>query len=97
LSISGNQSIPGVGGVWVIQQPRVPVQVQGCHDLNPGSSNNRLLNVNAFTEPALFHFGNTYQLPHVRQCGYKDEDISIDKSVAINERSRMNVPASASA
>jgi hypothetical protein len=91
LSIGGNQSIPGVGGVWVIRQPGVPVKVQSCHDLNPNGANNRLLNVNAFTEPAPFQFGNTSQLPDVRSCGYKNEDISVDKSVAINERSRVHV------
>jgi hypothetical protein len=88
LNISGNQSIPGIGGVWVNQVPGVPVTLRTCNDLNPYGSNNRYLNAAAFVEPAPFTFGNTLQLPNVRQCANAQEDVSIDKAVNITERYR---------
>jgi hypothetical protein len=91
LSISGNQSIPGVGGVWVNRVPNVPVTLQSCGDLNPSGSNNRLLNVNAFTEPAPFQFGNSSQQPNVRGCGYKSEDVSFDKGITLTESTRFHL------
>lgn len=91
LAIGGNQGIPGVGGVWVNRVPGVPIALSGCSAIDPRGTNNKVLNVAAFTEPAPFQFGNIYQLPNVRSCGYAEEDLSFDKSVALRESSAFHI------
>lgn len=90
LSVSGNQSIPGIGGVWVNRNASVPLTLTGCGSLSPDSNNNRLLNPAAFAEPAPFTFGNTRQLANVRGCGYKDEDLTFDKAFPLYRESNFH-------
>jgi hypothetical protein len=91
LSVGGTAGIPGVGGVWVNRNPGVPLALSSCGNLNPRGSNNRILNVAAFSEPAPFTFGNTSQLQTVRSCYSAEEDLSFDKSVTITEKSRFHI------
>jgi hypothetical protein len=91
LAVTGNQSIPGVGPVWVNRNPGVPLTLASCGGLRPFGSNNRLLNPAAFSEPAPFAFGNSYQLGNVRGCGYLDEDITFDKSFTLYKESRFHL------
>ena len=90
LAVTGNQGIPSVGGVWVNRNPGAPISLTSCSSLNPNSSNNRLLNTAAFSEPAPFQFGNSYQISNVRQCGYADEDLTVDKSFVMYKESRFH-------
>jgi hypothetical protein len=91
LSVSGTASIPGVGSVWVDRVPGVPLRLTTCSNLSPSGTNNRLLNAAAFSEPAPFTFGTTSQLRSIRQCGYAEEDISVDKSLRITEKVRFHI------
>lgn len=93
LSVGGNESIPGVGGVWVNRVPGVPIQLRGCKDINPFGTNNQLLNANAFIDPPPFTLGNAHQLPDVRQCGFANEDIGLEKDFIISERTRVRLGA----
>lgn len=95
LAVSGNAGIPGVGGVWVNRNPSVPIHLRSCTDIknplvNPYGSENILLNVHAFSEPAPFTFGNIYQLPNVRGCGSSNEDLTFDKSFTLYRESRFH-------
>jgi hypothetical protein len=91
LSVTGTASIPGVGGVYVDRVSGTPLQLANCGNLNPRRSNNRLLNAAAFGEPAPFTFGTTRQLQTIGQCGTAEEDISLDKSITITEKTRFHI------
>jgi hypothetical protein len=84
--VSTDASIPAIGGVWANRVPGVPISTGvGCAGYNPGDPNSHILNVNAFATPAPFTFGNTYVLPSIRTCGYKNEDVSVQKSFVFTE------------
>ena len=47
------------------------------------------LNINAFSQPAAFHYGNAPPLlPNVRTPAYYDEDISLFKKIYLSRESR---------
>jgi len=86
VTVSTEEAIPGIGGVWANRVPGVPISTSvGCGGYNPGDPNSRVLNINAFALPAPFTFGNTSVLPSTRDCGYKNEDLSIQKRFALKE------------
>jgi hypothetical protein len=85
--ISTDESIPGIGGVWANRVPGVPISTSsGCGNYNPGNPSSSVLNINAFSTPAPFTFGNTSTLPSTRTCAYKSENLTIVKSFPIRER-----------
>ena len=85
-SISTEASIPGIGGVWANRVPGVPISTGvGCGGYNPGDPNSHVLNINAFAVPVPFAFGNTNVLPSTRDCAYKNEDLSIQKTFPLRE------------
>jgi Carboxypeptidase regulatory-like domain/TonB dependent receptor len=84
--VSTSASIPGIGGVWANRVPGVPISTGvGCESYNPGDPTSHLLNINAFSSPVAFTFGNTRVLPSTRLCGYRNEDVSIQKSFSLKE------------
>src|SRR6185369_334156 len=94
LSVSGNASIPGVGGVWVNRVAGEPVRLKNCGDIENGhltGPDNRLLNRAAFAEPAPFQFGTVSQLSDQRSCYIAQEDLSLDKSITIAESSKFHI------
>ena len=64
--------------------PGVPARTNvSCSDYQPGQ---RILDINAFSNPAPFTFGNTSRnLGDVRGCGFFNENISIVKTFPIKE------------
>jgi len=91
LAVTGTQSIPGVGPVWVDRVAGEQIAPTDCHGLNPHGANNRLLNPSAFTEPAPFTFGTTYKLSTVRSCGITSEDLTFDKAFTVYKESNFHL------
>jgi hypothetical protein len=73
----------GFGSIWANRVPNVPMVANSCTSSGPN------LNVNAFTQPAPFTFGNTAVLPNVRTCSLFNENFSLQKEFKFNERSSM--------
>jgi len=66
----------------------------GCGDVHPlVARQSAYLNKAAFSDPAPFTLGNTYVLPTVRQCGYFDKDLGVDKGFPFGENRRVSVGA----
>jgi hypothetical protein len=96
LRVTSDEAIPGVGTVWPVLVPGVPVKaVKGCGAINPGDPNSRYLNINAFRDAAPFSLGNVAVLPSARRCGYLSEDLGIEKAFAFREHARAIVGANA--
>jgi len=88
LRVTSRQTIPGgFSAIWPNRVPDVPIVATGCSDYNPGDPARSLyLNLNAFATPAPFTLGNISQLPSVRNCGFQDEALQIDKTFPIREQ-----------
>jgi hypothetical protein len=94
VRLSTNASIPTIGPLWVNRVESVPVRTNvGCASYDPNNPSSRYLNIGAFATPAPFTLGDTRVLPDVRTCGYKNEDISIQKDFYINESIRVKFGA----
>jgi hypothetical protein len=94
ISISTIGSVPGgYGSIWANLNPGVPIGTGiSCGNLDPGNpSRNRFLNINAFSTPAPFTFGNTAVLPSTRSCGTLNEDLAALKQFAIHESVRFEL------
>jgi hypothetical protein len=75
LRVTSDQTIPGLGAVWPVLVPGVPVKaVGGCGDIDAGNPSSRYLNLNAFRDAAPFSLGNVSMLPTARRCGFLNED-----------------------
>jgi hypothetical protein len=91
VRVTSPQSIPGIGAIWPVRVPDVPVKVTGCGSSDPGNPNSRYLNTNAFQAAAPFTLGNAYTLPDVLGCPYLNEDFGIDKATSISERWKLRI------
>jgi hypothetical protein len=88
ITIGTFQSLPGgYGSIWAIRNAGVPIGTgSGCAGIDPGNpSSNRYLNLNAFSTPGPFTFGNTALLPSTRNCGTLNEDLAVLKQFPIHE------------
>ena len=90
-------SIPGFKGIWPDRVLGVPIGTAvSCGNYDPGNpATNKYLNVAAFADPPLFHWGNTKTLPSKRMCGYFNEDVSLQKEFQIHERLSLEIAADA--
>ena len=96
LRVTSDQSIPGVGTVWPVLVPGVPVKaIASCGDVNPGDPSSRRLNLSAFRDADPFTLGNVSVLPNVRRCGYLNEDLGIQKAFPFREHARAILGANA--
>jgi hypothetical protein len=96
LRVTSDEAIPGVGTVWPVLVPGVPVKaVGGCGAINPGDPSSRYLNRAAFQDAAPFSLGNVAVLPTARRCGYLSEDLGIEKAFPFREHARAIVGANA--
>lgn len=94
IQIYGNESIPGIGPVWVDRVPGVSAKTNiSCGQYNP-FANESLLNRAAFTDPAPFSFGTT-TLAGVTDCAPKTEQFSLRKNLPLGERFKMQLGANA--
>jgi hypothetical protein len=91
--VSTDESIPGMWApVWANRIPGVPISTSvDCGNYNPGNPNSSVLNINAFAAPAPYTFGNTSTLPSTRNCGYKNENITVIKSFPIGEHRNLRL------
>ena len=87
IRVTSRATIPFANAIWPNRVPDQPLGATGCGDYDPGDpARNRYLNINAFSTPAPFTFGNISQLPNLRVCGYMEENFGIDKEFPISER-----------
>jgi hypothetical protein len=86
VRVSTRASIPGMGAIWAVRVPDVPILTNvGCDSFEPSDPSGRYLNIGAFSTPAPFTFGNTRTLPNVRDCGYYTENLAVLKDFALTE------------
>jgi hypothetical protein len=96
LRVTSDETIPGVGAVWPVLVPGVPIKaVAGCGDMDPGNPSSRYLNIKAFRDAAPFSLGNVSIVPNARRCGYLHEDLGIQKAFPIREHTRFILGANA--
>jgi hypothetical protein len=96
IRVTTSVSNPALNVTWANRNNNVPMTTGvGCSAYNPNGSNNKYLNVGAFSDPAPFTYGNTAVLPNVRGCANFDEDISLQKLFSIRERIRILLSADA--
>jgi hypothetical protein len=95
IQINTELSNPGLGPVWALQVPGVPIRTGlGCGNVDINNPSQRtFLNINAFESPAPFSFGNVRVLPSTRTCGFSNEDISALKEIPIHESIRATFSA----
>ena len=88
VRVTTSQSIAGnFGGIWANRVPGVPIPATGCGNYDPNNpAQNRYMNVGAFSVPGPFTFGDTSVLPNIRNCGYSNENFSVQKVFRISER-----------
>ena len=77
IQVTTQATIPGEAQVWAVRVPGVSIPGTGCSNYIPGSSSTRFLNSNAFATPLPFTFGNVLTLPNVRDCTYRNENLSV--------------------
>lgn len=88
IFVSTEETIP-FASLFPTRVPGVPLGVTGCGSYDPTDpAKNRYINVNAFSTPAPFTFGNIFQLPNLRDCGFMEEDFGLDKTIPITEHMR---------
>jgi len=91
VTVHTNESVPGgygsYGGLFANRVPSVAISTGvSCSNYDPHNpSRNSVLNVNAFSDPAAFAFGNTSILPSTRRCGLQNENVSLIKEFPIRE------------
>jgi len=92
VNITTNDAIPGnFGMIWANRIPNVPITTSnGCGNYDPGNpAKNTYLNIAAFADPAPFTLGNTNVLPHTRNCGWLNENYSLQKNVRVSEHANL--------
>jgi hypothetical protein len=89
-------SIPTFGPIWPDRVQGQPIGTNiSCGEYDPTNpARNQYLNPTAFADPAPFQLGNTY-VPNFRLCGYRNEDFSLMKTVAVTERYHLTIGADA--
>jgi hypothetical protein len=93
VSVSTQATIPGEAQVWAVRVPGVPIYAGNCSNYIPRDPSSRYLNINAFATPAQFTFGNVLTLSNVRDCTYKNENLSLVKRFELNEKTRFQFAA----
>jgi hypothetical protein len=95
ISVTTNVSVAGIGTAWAVRNNNVPMMASGgCSDIQPGiTGKSAYLNRGAFSDPAAFTLGDTFVLPNVRQCGYLNENLGLDKGVPFGEKRRVSMGA----
>jgi hypothetical protein len=85
---AATSGIPTLGGIWPKRNPSGGAISgnAGCGNYNPMNPADHYLNPNAFVTPSLFTFGDTLIPSNVRTCGWKNEDLTIQKTFPIMER-----------
>ncbi|MGH2601676.1 MAG: TonB-dependent receptor domain-containing protein, partial [Dehalococcoidia bacterium] len=92
ITVGTRASNPGGIGAWATRMAGVPVVATRCGDYDPGGpGQDRYLNLEAFATPAPFTLGDTSTLPDVRQCGWLDETLLVEKTVALGRGVRFMV------
>jgi hypothetical protein len=92
IQVSTSASIVTQERVWPIRVPGVPVRTGiSCSQYNPHDPSSRYLNINAFTAPPPFTFGNTFTQGDVKSCGYANEDLSLIKTIRVTERVQLKL------
>lgn len=97
LALTTEEILPTMGGalnpalVRPNRVPGVPIGTGvGCSGFDPAKD--KLVNVAAFTTPPPFQFGNVSRtLGNFRTCGYSNENISLDKNIALRERASLQI------
>lgn len=93
LNVTTQASDPGITYLEAVRVAGVPIRTStGCGSYVPGRSGG-YLNINAFADPPPFGFGNIYELPNVRNCGYLNEDLSVTKLFRVTESSHLKFSA----
>jgi Carboxypeptidase regulatory-like domain len=91
IFVTTEETIP-FSSLEPVRVPGVPFGVTGCSAYDPNNpAKNRYLNVNAFATPAPFTFGNISELPDLRSCGFDEEDLGLDKAIAVTERTGFHI------
>jgi carboxypeptidase family protein len=90
IRVTSRATIPFANAIWPNSVPGQALGATSCGDYDPGDpARNRYLNINAFSTPAPFTFGNISQLPNLRVCGYMEENFGIDKEFPVSEHARI--------
>jgi hypothetical protein len=85
INVTTQATIPGITHVWAVENPGVPIHTAvNCSNYRVGGT--PYLNINAFSTPAPYTFGDVYTLPNVRSCGYENANMSVTKSFHIVEK-----------